>query len=181
MFYNAGWRGQEGAQGPLVFRSTEICLLHQPERSPVFSGSSPPPSQHSAGSWWPQGHAIVEGPAPGSNQAPKKETEGQVDRGRVRLKPPFPPFKAGEARSCRGPPPKGSFPAASRLCPPFLVFSSIWRGCAHAPRRGQQLRRNAIPGSPGRGRMTTSNSVPAAGLRPGPNPLYALVSPDGIG
>lgn len=40
-------------------------------------------------------------------------------------------------------PPK--FPVATRTCPPFLVFSSIWRGCAHPPRRGCSSGETLLP------------------------------------
>lgn len=88
---------------------------------------------------------------------------------------------AEEAESWQGQPPTPSFPVASRLCPPFLVFSSIWRGCSHHPRWGLQLERNAICRSPGRRRATRSNSAAARGLRRGPSPLRASVSPAAVG
>lgn len=79
------------------------------------------------------------------------------------------------------PPHPRSFSVASRLCPPFLIFSSIWRACAHPPRQGLQLRGNATSRSLARGRATTSNSVQAGDLWRGPSLLCASVSPVVVG
>lgn len=85
-----------------------------------------------------------------------------------------------EARSWQGPPPTESVPVASSLCPPFLIFSSIWRGCAHPPRWGLQLRENVPPGHLGEGRRPGATEPgPAASVAA--EPSGASVSPTAVG
>lgn len=87
----------------------------------------------------------------------------------------------GEAAFWQGPPPTRSFSAAPRLCPPFLIFSSIWRGCAHSPAEGGglQLRGNAISQSPARGRADHEKLSPSRWPLARPGPSWCLRVPGG--